>query len=113
MVHKNRLTVIRMIAKKMYKMAKLPQYQPKAAVRKIHFADHGQDFLWWKVDEAGFVVDCGPFQASVWCDNVVLFARSLRPSYPVFIVTKQGEILEMNYQVEKVEDLTGKEASNG
>ena len=94
-------------------MGRLPQYQPKAAVRKIHFNDHGQDFLWWEVDEAGLVVDCGPFQASVWCGNVVLCAGELKPSYTVFIVTKQGEVLEMNYQVEKVEDLTGKEASNG
>jgi hypothetical protein len=43
----------------------------------IHFEDHGQDFLTWQVDNLGFVVDCRPFQASVWCGVEVLGPRRL------------------------------------
>lgn len=35
------------------------------AIKRIHFEDNGQDFLWWDIDAAGSVVGCGPFQA--WC----------------------------------------------
>ncbi|WCK01057.1 hypothetical protein [Agrobacterium tumefaciens] len=40
---------------------------------RFHFEDHGQDFLWWdvedKVGEPGAVLDAGPFQASIWADG--------------------------------------------
>lgn len=32
----------------------------------ITFEDHGQDFLTWHIDEDGRIVDCKPFQFSVW-----------------------------------------------
>jgi len=33
----------------------------------IEFEDKGQDFLEWDIDsESGKVVDCRPFQASIW-----------------------------------------------
>lgn len=38
----------------------------KLAVLEIKFQDHGQDFLWWKLDAQGNVVDCGPFQYDTW-----------------------------------------------
>ena len=34
--------------------------------RKIHFEDHGQDFLWFIVDETGRVQDVGPLQGCAW-----------------------------------------------
>ncbi|MFC5525251.1 hypothetical protein ACFPPA_05790 [Rhodanobacter ginsengisoli] len=34
---------------------------------RIHFEDHGQDFLTWQLDNNGIVVDSSPFQADLWC----------------------------------------------
>lgn len=37
---------------------------------RFHFEDRGQDFTWWDIDEeSGEVVDCGPFQASIWANG--------------------------------------------
>lgn len=38
---------------------------------KITFEDHGQDFTEWYLQD-GLVVDCRPFQATIWCGNQVL-----------------------------------------
>jgi hypothetical protein len=35
-------------------------------ITTITFEDHGQDFLEWDIDENGKVIDCRPFQFSVW-----------------------------------------------
>ncbi|MEM8550198.1 MAG: hypothetical protein AAGF10_05350, partial [Verrucomicrobiota bacterium] len=46
---------------------------------KITFEDHGQDFLWWVIDtKTGKIIDCGPFQAWVWCEQTVDQADSLK-----------------------------------
>jgi len=37
----------------------------------LTFEDHGQDFLRWELDAKGTVIGCEPFQASIWCGNVV------------------------------------------
>lgn len=43
-------------------------------ITRFHFADHGQDFLWWDVKHkkdgaTGQVVDAGPCQAQLWADG--------------------------------------------
>ncbi|GKT19760.1 hypothetical protein AVHY2522_23665 [Acidovorax sp. SUPP2522] len=38
----------------------------------VAFEDHGQDFLRWELDANGTVIGCEPFQASIWCGNVVI-----------------------------------------
>lgn len=45
---------------------------------RIQFEDHGQDFLTWQLDNNGVVVDCQPFQASIWCGVKVEVPRSLK-----------------------------------
>lgn len=45
---------------------------------KIHFEDHGQDFLTWHLNNNGIVVDVEPFQASFWVGLKVDCARSLK-----------------------------------
>lgn len=44
---------------------------------RIEFKDYGQDFLWWEIDQRGKVIDCGPFQASVWCGKYVFDPKGL------------------------------------
>lgn len=38
----------------------------RSRVITIHFVDNGQDFLQWDIAPGGEVIDCRPFQASVW-----------------------------------------------
>ncbi|HAZ00683.1 MAG: hypothetical protein A2W90_14495 [Bacteroidetes bacterium GWF2_42_66] len=72
--------------------------------KKIYFEDHGQDFLWWIIDENGTVIDCGPFQASVWVDCKVLNNEIEIGEFVVF-ETKVGDIMELKYSIEKIEEL--------
>lgn len=40
------------------------------SVLRIQFEDNGQDFLHWDVHpDTGKVLDCQPFQYSIWCDG--------------------------------------------
>lgn len=32
----------------------------------VTFEDHGQDFLTWTIDPEGNIIDCQPFQFSIW-----------------------------------------------
>jgi hypothetical protein len=67
----NRSTVIQII--EVQKRAIIRKKGGKMAkVTRIHFEDHGQDFLWWDVDTSGKVIDCGPFQASVWVGSQII-----------------------------------------
>lgn len=50
----------------------------RAAVTEIKFRDQHQDFLWWKLDAQGNVVDCGPFQYDVWTRGRVTNFTELR-----------------------------------
>jgi hypothetical protein len=80
-----------------------------ANLTRIHFEDHGQDFLWWDVNPKGAVVDCGPFQASVWVGCTVKLPMPKVGKRPSF-TTKQGKRLRLNYAIEKIEE---KEVANG
>lgn len=73
-------------------------------VTRIHIQDHGQDFLWWDVNEDGDVVDCGPFQASVWVGSELrLPVELLEPGDPINFVSPNGEFMTLNYAIEKIE----------
>src|SRR5690606_19801034 len=39
--------------------------------KKITFEDKGQDFLTWVINSDGSVVDCRPFQFSIWPKVIV------------------------------------------
>lgn len=71
---------------------------------RLHFEDHGQDFLWWDIDAEGNVIDCGPFQASVWVGCKVA-TGSVSQGCPPFFKSKQGKRMSLNYPVEKIEIL--------
>jgi hypothetical protein len=81
-------------------------------ITRIYFEDHGQDFLWWDINQDGDVVDCGPFQASVWV-GCEIFDDSesglLEGDRPCFI-NKKGELMQLNYAIEKIEE---REVPNG
>lgn len=74
---------------------------------RIYFADHGQDFLYWDIDEHGKVVDCQPFQASVWVGAKVLNPHLLHVGGGVVINPSYDpdETLRMNYLIENLEQI--------
>jgi hypothetical protein len=77
-------------------------------MKKIHFEDCGQDFLWWIIDDEGNVVDCGPFQASVWVGSTV-YMDELEVGEPPMFNSRFGDDQLLNYSVTKIEDYNGNE----
>jgi hypothetical protein len=73
-------------------------------MKKIHFEDRGQDFLWWTIDEENNVVDCGPFQSSVWVGCWVVDSSIMIGEKPRFL-TQSDEPMTLNYAIEKIEQL--------
>lgn len=72
--------------------------------RKITFVDNGQDFLWWIVDENGKVVDCRPFQASIWTQyTVVNDLTRLKKGHKLGIRKGDEFPVELKHAVRKVE----------
>ena len=51
----------------------------------IRFEDHGQDFLEWDLDITSKVIECRPFQASIWCGRLVLNHNALRKGSKVVL----------------------------
>jgi hypothetical protein len=67
----------------------------------IFFEDGGQDFLYWLVEvETGKVIDCGPFQCSVWEGTIVKYIDDLEIGGVVHVKTKFGDDTTMNYAAE-------------
>lgn len=63
-------TVVKALQARLRRLAKV--------VTTIRFEDHGQDFLEWDLDVNGKVIECRPFQASIWCGRLVMNNTELR-----------------------------------
>jgi hypothetical protein len=70
-----------------------------AAVKTVHFEDHGQDFLEWDVDTQNKVVACRPYQSSVWVGKRLVAApkKGGKCAY-----MHDGELHTIKYTVTKV-----------
>lgn len=78
----------------------------RTAVTEIKFEDHGQDFLWWKLDKQGVVVDCGPFQYTTWVGGRVTNFTELRDDGQVVYLPKHvGRELVVNYRIRQLRNL--------
>lgn len=75
-----------------------------AKVTRLHFEDQGQDFLSWDIDDLGVVTDCAPFQAHVWVGSVLDLPLPEVGERPYF-ETKHGDYLQLNYRIEKIEEV--------
>lgn len=75
--------------------------------QRIHFEDQGQDFLWWDINELDEVIDCGPFQASVWvgCQLIIDNEGGLLEGDRPFFMNQDGEMMRLNYAIEQIEEL--------
>jgi len=71
-------------------------------ITRIHFDDQGQDFLWWDLDESGLVVDCGPFQASIWVGSKV--DMPVEEFTKPYFENKYEEYLQLNYYIDSIEE---------
>ncbi|MCA1909222.1 MAG: hypothetical protein LDL39_12765 [Magnetospirillum sp.] len=75
----------------------------------LHLEDRGQDFTWFRVDAAGEIVDCGPFQADTWVgrhvrpdtkswkagSRVIFTADNKVLNYPVTVV----DIIDLDFEL--------------
>lgn len=76
---------------------------------KIHFEDHGQDFLYWVIDtEKERVVECEPFQAAIWVGQVVT-QKEFKAGGRVTFIDSKGDGFEVHceiqYPIERVEEV--------
>ncbi len=87
-----------------------------AKLKRIFFEDHGQDFLYWDIDQDGSVVDCGPFQYSVWVGTKVFRTDepdSLATGKQILFQSKSMDSPRiLIYPIEKIEELE-EEVVNG
>lgn len=73
---------------------------------RVYFQEKGQDFDWWDIEmmgpTMGKVIDCGPFQASVWVGYFVF--SSFRPRCQMrFSKDPDDEIHVLKYKIKSVE----------
>lgn len=83
--------------------AMLHRIQTAKVHMRIHLKDGGQDFLWWDIDKGGMVVDCGPFQATVWQGSEVLMPELLKKGSKIHLVTKTGSPMLLKYPVKSID----------
>lgn len=68
----------------------------------VTFKDQGQDFLEWDIRE-GKVVECRPFQASIWCGREV--HSTPVPGNQLQITGHDGRLTWIKYPLTKVKAL--------
>ncbi len=69
-------------------------------MKRVYFEDHGQDFLWWDVNEDGLVVDCGPFQASIWSGSLVV--SKIEVGALISIKRTRQDAITIKYPIEQI-----------
>lgn len=70
----------------------------------IFFADDGQDFLQWDINDKGEVVACRPFQGFVWIGTKV-HNKHIKPGLYLDITTHTGTRTRLIHAVEKAQQL--------
>lgn len=73
--------------------------------KRIELDDHGQDFLWWEIDDDGVVTGCGPMQGWVWVGVMVLNHADLEQGDVLHIQTQDGRTTTLNYRCREVQSL--------
>lgn len=79
----------------------------QAPVKRLHFEDQGQDFLWWDINQSDEVVDCGPFQASIWVGSQIIADSEsgiVEGDRPLFIGKQGGDARRLLYAIESIEE---------
>jgi hypothetical protein len=71
----------------------------------IHFEDHGQDFLQWRIcGETGIIEDCQPFQDHVWVGKKVVANGNLVVGGKLTVEYVPSN-LEIIYPIAEVEEI--------
>lgn len=77
-------------------------------MKRIHFEDHGQDILWWDVDEYGEIVDYGPYgKGSLFYGSYISYECPVEVGGQLAIggIGEQGELVLLKFTVNKIEEL--------
>ncbi len=76
--------------------------QPKPVFNTlVTFEDNGQDFLTWLISPYGLILECKPFQASIWCKHTVI-TKVFTPGKHL-VTSLDGETLTIKHKIAKVE----------
>ena len=78
-------------------------------VFKIEFADGGQDFTHWYVQNR-IVIDCTPFQWRLWCGYHIAKIPAVGEQVR-FLSRQNGKYLDLKYPVVSVERLSDVQAA--
>jgi hypothetical protein len=71
---------------------------------RIHFEDHGQDFLTFQLNNAGVIVDCTPFQSFVWVGQRVKKPHLLKAGDRVALMPEGGQRAKhIRYRIKAIE----------
>lgn len=77
-------------------------------VLRVHFEDHGQDFLRWEINAKGKVIGCEPFQAAHWCGLEVWQPALLRAGDLLHFLDREDDSMRhIKYRLARVEHLKG------
>lgn len=73
-------------------------------MKTLIFADHGQDFLEWDIDDSGVITSCRPFQDWLWAGKKViepeLLLQNLLENEEAFVrVQCNGSVISIRYPV--------------
>lgn len=70
-------------------------------LKRIHFEDQGQDFMFWVINSDGKVIQCEPFQHDVWFETEVINPSDLTTGDCVR--TFDGLIIK--YPIESIDEI--------
>jgi len=70
----------------------------------VFFADDGQDFLEWDINDKGEVVDCRPFQGDIWIGTKV-HNKDIQPGDHLNLTMTDGTSRCLIHAVEKVQEI--------
>ena len=77
--------------------------RPSYVAKTIHFEDHAQDFLEWDLSSDDMVVDCRPFQRSVWVGCKVVNADVEVGERVHYLAPGSGRVHVIAYPVEAID----------
>lgn len=81
-------------------------------MRKLHFEDHGQEFLSWTVDDLGTIIEVDPY-SSAWLGHRVLAPRTVRKGHLLNVRSKTtGDVRTILYPVSRIQVLNGGHAAH-
>lgn len=82
----------------------IPEVANENAVKRIHFEDAGQDFLYCDIDYNGEIVDCHRHHRAFWLGCIIDLETLKKGRVPEYINPRIGRA-EMRHKVVRIEEI--------